>query len=108
MKTKHTPTPWKVQYGSIYQHESIGAARIASMDRGKDLTLPTERDANAAFIVDACNNYERVIAERDELARVLKLAKGAMYKPPVACQPYCPCLPCLIDISLAKIGGDSL
>ena len=31
-----------------------------------------EAEANAAFIVEACNNYERVCAERDALAEALK------------------------------------
>jgi hypothetical protein len=66
MKTKHTPTPWEEISGSIYQHPSIGAAHIAGMDRSEHLTKPTERDANAAFIVKAVNNHER-------LAHIVKL-----------------------------------
>jgi hypothetical protein len=32
-------------------------------------STPDQREANAAFIVEACSNYERVCAERDELAK---------------------------------------
>lgn len=41
--------------------------------------------------------------QTEELQRVLKLARSVIYKPPVACQPFCPCIVCLIDRTL-RIG----
>lgn len=82
MKTepKHTPVPWVVNppmtarvtfprmIHAIQFHEVLDERnRICMMTNSR-----FEDDANAAFIVEACNNYERIKAERDELAAALK------------------------------------
>jgi hypothetical protein len=77
----HTPTPWTTHSGSIYQDgpdiwpkgDNDGIP-IASMDRDTDSTLPTERDANARFIVTAVNTYDdnqRTIARLTEVLRII-------------------------------------
>lgn len=64
-QTKHTSLPWVFSYGSIYQSadEPIeeNGTRIAMMDRNTPDTTPTERDANAAFIVKACNTHYQLV-----------------------------------------------
>ena len=59
--TRPTPTPWKVITGSIY---AADGTRIAMMDRETTSTSPTERDANAHFIVEAVNAYRDPEQER--------------------------------------------
>jgi len=67
-KTEHTPLPWTMHSGSVYQDgpnvwpkgEDTGV-RIARMDRDNPHTSPCERDANAAFIVKACNTHNRLV-----------------------------------------------
>ncbi len=64
MNTKHTPLPWVFAYGSIYTGDFTpekGATRIAGMDRDEPRTTPTERDANAQFIVKAVNCHEDLL-----------------------------------------------
>lgn len=46
--------PWRVNSGMI---ETSGGVPIAHMDRDTPNTSPTERDANAHFIVEAVNAY---------------------------------------------------
>lgn len=98
MKTepKHTPGPWTYKRthsmspntwyvlidpngrGPIFE---IGGRDITGqIGEAKYLiTDPAEIEANAAFIVEACNNYERVKAERDELAAALKRTLDALF-----------------------------
>lgn len=71
MESKRTPGPWQVAYGKIITANTKEVG-IAKMDRDEPSTMPTERDANAAYIVEACNNYERIKAERDELVAALR------------------------------------
>ena len=57
--SNHTPTPWKVDHGSVYTID------------GKPVTgsFATERDANAHFIVQACNSHDALVdALRDLVA----------------------------------------
>lgn len=92
-ETKHTPTPWLVEVRNNEQTGVVVSAdpmhpvpicdtgiafflnRLAASGRSNNLNFYQsaidQRLANAAFIVDACNNYERVKAERDELAAAL-------------------------------------
>jgi hypothetical protein len=71
-KMKHTPTPWtstlhsdKPTYATI--HTGKGE-RVAEIHR----TPSREAGDNLQFIVEACNNYERLKAERDELLAALR------------------------------------
>jgi hypothetical protein len=74
---KHTALPWTYHSGCVYQDGpnvwpkgNNNGIRIALMDRDTELTQPTERDKNAAFIVKAANahypmlNLLRVIDKR--------------------------------------------
>lgn len=66
----HTPTPWKVKFvgqsykafgGSIEGADGNQVALITVPRSGSD----EERHANANFVIHACNNIERITAERD-------------------------------------------
>jgi hypothetical protein len=65
---EHTPTPWVVAYGMIYQQIGNGAVGpgIAKMDRDEEMTMPTERDANAELIVRAVNSHEALVSALDD------------------------------------------
>lgn len=69
-QAQHSPLPWQVISGSIYTESEIP---VAHMVRNSPRTLPTERDANAAFIVRACNEYGKH-AEWQKVAIRLKAA----------------------------------
>ena len=82
--TKHTAIPWQVAYGSIYTDDPRylleNQIRIANMDRDEPDTAPTERDANAHFIVRAVNSHEDLLAAceaADVAAQVLFIAARA-------------------------------
>jgi hypothetical protein len=49
---------------AVLDGADYGQARCSEIS----VELRAEIEANAAFIVEACNNYERVCAERDDLA----------------------------------------
>jgi len=60
----HTPTPWEVWCGTIQTKMVTGkpCLSIALMDREPgNGTEPVERDANAAYIVRACNSHEGLL-----------------------------------------------
>lgn len=64
----HTPTPWEAGYYSSI----VGLPIMAQPDKTKNSVVVVgvrgERaiaEANAAFIVHACNNYEAVVKQRD-------------------------------------------
>lgn len=64
MKTKHTPTPWIMQKGYM------GGFVVTTADQGRneDFITGTSGDeayvseANAAFIVRACNAHDELVA----------------------------------------------
>lgn len=78
METKHTPTPWKRGYYPD-DIETSGGTTIALVPRaiGKvyriSHDISAEPDANAAFIVRACNAHDSLV-EAAQLA--LELIKG--------------------------------
>ena len=59
--TEHTPTPWKVSAGSTH---IPGVCKFESIHG-----MYSNYEANAAFIVEAVNNYDRL---RTELASARK------------------------------------
>jgi len=73
----HTPTPWAVHvYGarSVEIHSDVLPAIVAVMpDANDDPDLPAdcldnaEAQANAAFIVCACNAHDELVAALDDL-----------------------------------------
>ena len=81
MTAQHTQTPWK--------YDGDGFDSLAAQDFGTDgytvmddectpicemidMGDDEEAEANAAFIVEACNNYERLKKENAELTLALK------------------------------------
>ena len=65
-KMKHTPTPWSMSWGKK-------RCRIEGGADGWEIASVTDNNPrDAAYIVEACNNYERVKAERDELLAALR------------------------------------
>ena len=67
--SEHTPVPWAYHSGSIWKPNGTaeGGIPIAHMNRSTPYTLPTERDANARFIVRACNNFEALLATAEAM-----------------------------------------
>jgi len=61
----HTPTPWSPE---AVKSTWLRGSQLAS----GPFHSHVEQEANAAFIVEACNNYERLKAERDELLAALR------------------------------------
>ena len=63
--SEHTPTPWIYSSGQIWKETGGDAdqasVRLAMMDREEPDTAPVERDANAAFIVRACNAHDELV-----------------------------------------------
>lgn len=75
----HTPLPWVAEEGFVY----AGNLRIADCfcDDQPDLPPETE-EANAAYIVTACNAYPELVRERDALLQAARdaAAKDAVDK----------------------------
>lgn len=72
MKTyQHTPTPWKITKATNGDTYIGGHEWVLKMVSKVDFTaLPVE--ANAAFIVRACNNYETMLKMLKEVAEVME------------------------------------
>jgi len=67
---KHTPGPWNYSSGMVWagRGEEIAIARAA---RDDEATSPCERDANAKYIVRACNAHDDLMeALRDLLHQI--------------------------------------
>lgn len=89
-KHEHTPTPWYCWGGAVYRDpdQDNPTAPIAFMCRDERATAaeiyPVERDANAQFIVRACNAHadllaalEMLLAEHAEMnADLREIGKG--------------------------------
>jgi len=82
--TKHTPTPWSFQpYKSEYRGDREGFSiraldgKVIAAARGSTRT-EEEKEANAAFIVRACNAHEKLVSElRVALLRIEELESAA-------------------------------
>jgi len=62
---KHTPTPWRADFG-----------RIATLLMGEEVVIartlePENYEANAAFIVKACNEYDKLNGMVDRIHAIL-------------------------------------
>lgn len=72
-ETKHTPGPWKYSTNvgptKALIVEPDGTTIFEAFNRTND----TRFGKNIAFMIESCNNYERVKAQRDELAAALKI-----------------------------------
>lgn len=72
-KLEHTPGPWSVEHamGAKQQRTSIGANRCEiSYKVVADIPNSRTCEVDAAFIVEACNNYETVKAQRDQSDKI--------------------------------------
>lgn len=68
MEKKHTPTPWKTNNTSLVDNNdnTIGFMHFVSKT---DQYINAK--ANAKFIVEACNNYERLQSENERMRDLL-------------------------------------
>lgn len=71
-KQAHTPTPWTISRAKGPHYQFIRIRQVGTIDYHASvrINLP-ESEANASFIVRACNNYE-------ELLEACKLAKEVL------------------------------
>ena len=92
--TVHTPTPWKIVSREQYNHSKITisgkdyeGARfqpIASIEAGNSNALHLVIDeqtqqANAAFIVRACNSHADLVAALEACLAIVNLQNGNLY-----------------------------
>lgn len=75
----HTPTPWNIHKGltpvsgdSIFSEES--GYEVARIPRFDATIMGDEYEGNTAFIVQACNAHDALVAQRDELVAALEEA----------------------------------
>lgn len=75
METKHTPTPWRVsEYDSascrawITNTDDKGVGAIAEVTQWDGTEIGEQGEANAKFIVRACNNHESLCRALGEIA----------------------------------------
>ena len=68
---KHTATPWVYHSGMVWKPDKTGTddTPIAKMDRDTPRTAPTERDANAEFIVQAVNSHDSLVAILEQIIK---------------------------------------
>jgi len=77
--SKHTPTPWEFQDISNSHHDD-GLGYINGPDgieidhHGSNRRSKEENLANAAFIVEACNSHDALVAENKRLRKALNNA----------------------------------
>lgn len=69
--TKHTPTPWNVNGGMRPGIKTVYAdsGSICEMTNSQAHS-DAEQEANAAFIVRACNNHDELVSALENLQKV--------------------------------------
>lgn len=84
MKTKHTPTPWKIKFGCktfsfLDGSKMRSTVMISAYPNGIVLCSGTIKEADAEFIIRAVNSFEKNEAELKSLKQsheaLLKVAK---------------------------------
>lgn len=77
-----TPGPWECARNGDdwFVQDKLDCIVSTTFCYAGDMT-GRSHEANAAFIVEACNNYERVCAERDEFAKALRQIAEEMSAP---------------------------
>ena len=79
MKDKHTPLPWIIRGQYIMSTTEKGPGNIICDEpRGFCPYSQEKWKPNAAFIVHACNNIERVEAVNRELSKAINICIDAM------------------------------
>ena len=84
--TKHTPGPWKAggdnnSWNKIFNHGNRPIATVNSIHKAgqREAGDGDTQEANARFIVTACNSHAELLEALKEADKVLELAK--MYFP---------------------------
>ncbi len=72
----HTPTPWLVSARAYFRIITEWGATVATV--GSDSDLRDQWEANAAFIVDAVNNYASQASELERAQKRVKELEGAL------------------------------
>lgn len=67
-QTKHTPTPWKTNTAVATYIQAADGCHIAKTDDGYETDL---REANAAFIVRACNSHDALVNQSTRLLKAI-------------------------------------
>lgn len=75
----HTPTPWSLQRNGRITRSVTGKTIAKCVLPDQD--MHETQEANAAFIVEACNAYEALSRERDALKRALEIIRAEAGKP---------------------------
>lgn len=65
---EHTPTPWEVDNHGIIFHGKTQIGTVATQPMYKEAPEGTT-EANARFIVKACNNYEKLVEALEAIKR---------------------------------------
>lgn len=60
--SKHTPTPWEVTRGKVIWIDSIYEATGPIATLIPEVEGVDDQDANAVFIVKACNNHDALVS----------------------------------------------
>lgn len=77
MKTKHTPTPWTIEGYCIGHRTSkvAGSSKGLVAILGQDVEMSgDEIQANAAFIVQACNHHAELVVALSKAELALRWA----------------------------------
>jgi len=72
--SEHTQTPWKQMCFLIMgpRNEHVTHTGMGNLPPSRS----AESEANAAFIVEACNNHDRLTRENEALTKVLQATQG--------------------------------
>jgi hypothetical protein len=83
MEAKHTPTPWRVVNSTLIKDELMPFDR----DEGETALIATagghttaRAEANAAFIVRACNAHDKLIEALELAESVMSFSRGDSYE----------------------------
>lgn len=77
---EHTPTPWKASGNAVFRDGHCLAMT------GTDIWMPEVEEANAAFIVRACNAHDDLVAALEAVAEARmpgearRIARAALAK----------------------------
>jgi hypothetical protein len=71
--SKHTPTPWKASGNSIINSEDTICIANIECDGGYE-AQGEQRDANAKFILKACNSHEKLVAALNTCVGLLEIS----------------------------------
>lgn len=81
-ETKHTPTPWNIndQRASGWMNNSIYISSQTGFNLARVYDdAPNDSEANAAFIVHACNTHDEAIKLINDYAETLKSEWGPFF-----------------------------